>query len=109
MKILQSVVAVTLVSLASLAGAAEGLLAVRSPHSAKETMNRLEAIVKQHGLNVFARIDHAARDLERAIADPVAELPHHHDFLRGRDRDDVHPVGRFEHVEVVFGLIAGEA
>ena len=60
MKILQSVVAVTLVSLASLAGAADGLLAVRSPHSAKETMNRLEAIVKQHGLNVFARIDHAA-------------------------------------------------
>jgi len=59
-KILQSVVAVTLVSLASLAGAADGLLAVRSPHSAKETMNRLEAIVKQRGLNVFARIDHAA-------------------------------------------------
>jgi uncharacterized protein (DUF302 family) len=59
-KILHSVVAVTLVSLASLAGAADGLVAVRSPHSAKETMNRLEEIVKQRGLNVFARIDHAA-------------------------------------------------
>jgi uncharacterized protein (DUF302 family) len=59
-KILHSVVAVTLVSLASLAGAADGLVAVRSPHSAKETMNRLEDIVKQRGLNVFARIDHAA-------------------------------------------------
>jgi uncharacterized protein (DUF302 family) len=59
-KILHSVVAVTLISLASLAGAADGLVALRSPHSAKETMNRLEEIVKQRGLNVFARIDHAA-------------------------------------------------
>ncbi len=40
--------------------AADGLVAVKSPHSALETMNRLEATVKQRGLNVFARIDHAA-------------------------------------------------
>jgi uncharacterized protein (DUF302 family) len=42
-----------------LATAAEGLLAIKSPHSAKDTMNRLEALVKERGLNVFARIDHA--------------------------------------------------
>jgi len=42
------------------AAAADGLVEVKSPHSAKETMNRLEDIVKQRGLNAFARIDHAA-------------------------------------------------
>ncbi len=44
----------------TLASAVDGLIAVKSPHGAKETMNRLEEIVKQRGLNVFARIDHAA-------------------------------------------------
>jgi uncharacterized protein (DUF302 family) len=42
------------------AQAADGLVAVKSPHSATDTMNRLEATVKQRGLSVFARIDHAA-------------------------------------------------
>ncbi|OGA98482.1 MAG: hypothetical protein A3E25_16980 [Burkholderiales bacterium RIFCSPHIGHO2_12_FULL_69_20] len=41
------------------ADAADGLIAVKSPHSAQSTMNRLEAIVKERGLTVFARIDHA--------------------------------------------------
>jgi uncharacterized protein (DUF302 family) len=40
--------------------AADGLIAVKSSASAKDTMNKLEDIVKQRGLNVFARIDHAA-------------------------------------------------
>ena len=39
---------------------ADGLVALKSPHSAKDTMNRLESAVKEKGLNVFARIDHAA-------------------------------------------------
>lgn len=43
----------------ALANAADGLVAVKSPHSAKDTMNRFEAIVKERGLNVFARVDHA--------------------------------------------------
>jgi uncharacterized protein (DUF302 family) len=42
------------------AQAADGLVAVKSPHTAQDTMDRLEAGVKQRGLNVFARIDHAA-------------------------------------------------
>jgi uncharacterized protein (DUF302 family) len=33
---------------------------VKSPHSAKVTMDRFEAQAKSKGLNVFARIDHAA-------------------------------------------------
>jgi len=45
---------------ASLASAADGLISVKSPYGAKETMDRLEGIVKQRGLNVFARIDYAA-------------------------------------------------
>jgi len=49
-----------LLSAPSLAPAAEGLIAIKSPYGAKETMNRFEVIVKQKGLNVFARIDHAA-------------------------------------------------
>ena len=49
-----------LLSIASLASAADGLIAIKSPHSAAVTMNRLEDIVKQRGLNVFARVDHAA-------------------------------------------------
>jgi uncharacterized protein (DUF302 family) len=51
---------VMLVGHALLAQAADGLVALKSPHSATDTMNRLEAVVKQRGLNVFARIDHAA-------------------------------------------------
>ena len=44
----------------SLAHAADGLIAVKSPHSAKATMDKFEAVAKEKGLNVFARIDHAA-------------------------------------------------
>jgi uncharacterized protein (DUF302 family) len=50
----------------SLAAAADGLVAVKSPHTAKETMNRLEDVVKQRGLIIFARIDHAAGALKVA-------------------------------------------
>ncbi len=39
---------------------ADGLVSVASPHTAAVTMNKLEATVKERGLNVFARIDHAA-------------------------------------------------
>ncbi len=44
----------------SVAHAADSLIAVNSPHSAKVTMDRSEAKAKSKGLNVFARIDHAA-------------------------------------------------
>ena len=42
------------------ASAADGLLALKSSYTAKDTMNRFEEAAKQRGLNVFARIDHAA-------------------------------------------------
>jgi uncharacterized protein (DUF302 family) len=60
MKLLPILAAVAL-SLSGVAShAADGLITLKSPHAAKETMDRLEGIVKQRGLNVFARIDHAA-------------------------------------------------
>jgi len=40
--------------------AADGLIEVKSAFPAKETMNRFEETAKQRGLNIFARIDHAA-------------------------------------------------
>lgn len=41
------------------ATAADGLILLKSPHSPTATMDKLEAIVEEKGLNVFARIDHA--------------------------------------------------
>ena len=49
-----------LLGLSAAAMAADGLVAVKSPFPAKETMNRFEDIAKQRGLTVFARVDHAA-------------------------------------------------
>lgn len=40
--------------------AADGIVAVRSPHSAKETVDRLDAVAKARNLVVFLRVDHAA-------------------------------------------------
>jgi uncharacterized protein (DUF302 family) len=60
MNMLKLTTLLALLGHALFAQAADGLVAVKSPHSAPETMNRLEANVKQRGLNVFARIDHAA-------------------------------------------------
>jgi uncharacterized protein (DUF302 family) len=37
-----------------------GLVTLQSAHSAAETLTRLEAVLKTKGIQVFARIDHAA-------------------------------------------------
>jgi uncharacterized protein (DUF302 family) len=39
---------------------AEGLIVVKSPHSSKDTMDRLESVAKQKGMTILARIDHSA-------------------------------------------------
>jgi uncharacterized protein (DUF302 family) len=52
--------ALTLTAVVGLAAAADGMIAVKSPHSAKATMDKLETAAKGKGLNIFARIDHAA-------------------------------------------------
>ena len=57
---LRSVLATFLLLAGSWAGAADGLIAVKSPYDAQQTMNRFEDIAKQRGLTIFARVDHAA-------------------------------------------------
>jgi uncharacterized protein (DUF302 family) len=49
-----------LVLVASAAGAADGLVALKSPHGVKETADRFEAAARAKGLNIFLRVDHAA-------------------------------------------------
>lgn len=60
MKPAQALVALFLSAAAVLAHAADGLIALKSPHGAKATLDRLEVLARERGLNVFARIDHAA-------------------------------------------------
>lgn len=60
MKLLGTFVALAFFATSTIAYAADGLVEVKSPNSVRDTMNRLEKIVKQRGLTVFARIDHAA-------------------------------------------------
>jgi len=53
--------ALTFLALATApAYAADGLTAVKSPYSVKETMDRLESGAKARNLIVFVRVDHAA-------------------------------------------------
>jgi len=49
-----------LIFLAGPARAADGLVAVKSAHGVKETLDRFEVAAKGKGLNIFLRLDHAA-------------------------------------------------
>jgi uncharacterized protein (DUF302 family) len=60
MSFVRALVALAALAFASSLYAADGLIVVKSPYSPKQTMDRLEDVVKKRGLNVFARIDHAA-------------------------------------------------
>jgi len=44
--------------------AAEGLITKTSSHSVKQTMDRLEKIVRDKGFNVAARVNHAAAAIQ---------------------------------------------
>jgi len=52
----------------------DGLTSIRSSFGPKETMDRLEAEIRAHGLNVFARIDHAAGATEVGLTLRPTEL-----------------------------------
>lgn len=60
MKLLSLIFFLSLITLPMLASAADGLVAVKSTRNVTVTMDRVEALAKQRGLMVFARIDHAA-------------------------------------------------
>ena len=53
---------------------AEGITTLPSEFGAKETIDRLEALVKSKGMVVFARIDHAAGAAQAGLALPPTEL-----------------------------------
>ncbi|GAC1357996.1 MAG: hypothetical protein NVSMB34_12750 [Variovorax sp.] len=60
MNIIRPAIAALLACCSLAAHAADGLVAVRSPHSASETAARLVIAIQERGLKLFARIDHAA-------------------------------------------------
>jgi uncharacterized protein (DUF302 family) len=60
MKTLAATLVAVSMMLGMAANAADGLIAVRSPHSPADTASRLDAALKQRKLTVFARVDHAA-------------------------------------------------
>jgi uncharacterized protein (DUF302 family) len=60
MKMIRTLLSAALVLTSFASIAAEGMISLKSPYSAKETATRLESTIKDKGLNLFARIDHAA-------------------------------------------------
>lgn len=60
MKTLHSVCMMVLLAMSLCAWGTDGLIAVKSPFSPKETMDRLENLLQQKGMTIFARVDHAA-------------------------------------------------
>lgn len=66
MKSLLMAIALSILPLMSFA-ADNGLTTVPSSFSVAETVNRLEALVKEKGITVFARIDHQAEAAKVAL------------------------------------------
>ncbi len=60
MKIIKSIIVSLFLLTTAYAHAADGFIVIKSPSKSKDTMDRLESLVKQKGLTIFARIDHAA-------------------------------------------------
>lgn len=60
MEHVRSLALALLLAASSLVSAADGLIAVKSTYGPKETMDRLEVLLKEKGMTIFARVDHAA-------------------------------------------------
>lgn len=60
MKVVQAVMVVFWFSFSIYAWGADGLIVVKSPHNPKDTMDRLETVVKEKSMTIFGRIDHTA-------------------------------------------------
>ena len=58
----------------SLAYAEDGLKTIKSAHGVKETADRLETILKEKGMAVFARINHSEGAATVGIDMPATEL-----------------------------------
>ena len=53
------VLVVALTCLAATAVASDGLISIQSPHGVSATADRLETILKEKGMTVFTRVNHA--------------------------------------------------
>ena len=60
MKHARSLALALLLIASPLVSAADGLIVVKSSYGSKETMDRLEVSLKEKGMTIFARVDHAA-------------------------------------------------
>ncbi|MBK1697266.1 DUF302 domain-containing protein [Rhodovibrio salinarum] len=66
------VIACTATSNAGAAG--DGMIVKRSPHPVGVTLDKLESVLKQNGIRVFARIDHAAGAERVGLELPATQL-----------------------------------
>ena len=57
-----------------LAYADNGLVNVKSPYTVKKTMDRLETVLKEKGMTIFARINHSEGAKKVGIDLPATEL-----------------------------------
>jgi uncharacterized protein (DUF302 family) len=60
MEYIRSLALALLLAASSFVSAADGLIAVKGSYGVKQTMDRLEVLLKEKGLTIFARVDHAA-------------------------------------------------
>lgn len=60
MNVFKSIIIIAFFFAFSFSQAADGLIKVKSPLTAKETMDKFEEVVTNKGLQVFARINHQA-------------------------------------------------
>lgn len=63
----------TVVSMPAAAGP-PGLIVKTSPHSVGKTLDKLESLLSDKGITVFARVDHAAGAAEAGIDLPATQL-----------------------------------
>lgn len=60
MKCLRFIVITIFLIVSAPALSADGLISIKSPYSAEQTMQKLEAAVKANGLKVFIKVNHTA-------------------------------------------------
>ena len=65
---IRAFVTVLFIVLPCCAWGADGVIAVKSPHQVGDTLDRLEMLVTEKGMTVFARIDHAAGAAKAGMA-----------------------------------------
>ena len=53
---------------------AEGVVSIPSPYPVSETLHRLTAILQDHGMKIFARIDHSGEAEKAGLEMPATQV-----------------------------------